>query len=149
MEQVLDLGFGVPTRVALRDDRDFGHWEVELQVRIEGETWERVMTFAPKREKMTAEEALAKAVELARKNGPKFFGPWETRRSTAVANARAAAAEKARKDEEHAKAAPLRAAYAADALRELGRRADEKAAQAEAEARRRPDDPILDAEGLR
>jgi hypothetical protein len=149
VEQVLDLGFGVPTRVFLREDRDFGHWECELQVQLEGEVWERVMTFAPKRETTTPELAVSKAVQLAQKNGPKFFGPWEQRRSTAVANARAAQAEKDRKAAEHAKAAPLRAAYAADALHELGRRSDEKAAQAEAEAQRRPDDPTLAGEGLR
>lgn len=143
MEQVLDLGFGVPTRVVLLDERDFGHWEVELQVCIENEKWERVMTYAPKREKQTAEDAFARGVELAKKNGPKFFTPWETRRSTAIANARAVEAEKARKAADHAKAAPLREAYKNDALRELARRSDEKAAEAQARADATPDDPVL------
>jgi hypothetical protein len=150
VEQVLDLGFGVPTRVVLREDRDFGHWECELQVRVdEAVGWERVMTFAPKRAGMTAELAFARAVEVSKKNGPKFFGPWETRRSTALAATRAAEAEKARKAADYARAAPLREAYTQDALRELGRRSDEKAREAEAAARARPDDPLLEGEGLR
>lgn len=145
----LDVGLGVPTRLVLHE-KDRGHWENELQVDI-GYGWERVMTFAPPREgpkAMTSEESFVKARELAAKNGPKFFGPWRERRQAAVADAEAKLAAERLKKAQHDAAAPLRAAYAAEALNELGRRADEKARQADEAAAKMPDDPVLEGAAL-
>lgn len=146
MEQQLDLGFGVPTRVvALEPDR--GHWENQLQVDL-GTGWEAVMTFAPPRAGLDPEKgrawAFQEAVRAFTKNGGKFFEPWAQRRSVQIANARAKAAEEALKAAQHAKAAPQRAAYVEEALAELGRRSDEKARLEEEKARLRADDKAFE-----
>jgi hypothetical protein len=142
MEHQLDLGFGVPTRVVALD-RDRGHWENELQVDL-GRGWERVMSFAPPREgpkSLPADAAFARAVELAKKNGPRFFEAWAQRRSAQLAQGQALEAERRLRAEQHEKAAPARAAYVEQSLAELGRRSAEKAAEAERRAAATPDDP--------
>lgn len=135
MEQMIDIGLGVPTRVVSFPERERGFWEVETQVDI-GQGFERLMSYNAALEKgMSEADAFAKMLELAQKNGAKFFEPWLSKRSTEIANAKAKAAEDALRAQQYDKAAPLRTEYANEALRELGRRSDEKSAAADSATR--------------